>query len=107
MENSIILLRIQIERFISVEIFRIKGNTFRGIKGITFFPPFPKRPKFSAPFVPIFRAMLPIERRWRIFRYFVNGLSQSHSCFLCEKQYQYHLSEIFFEISVQMVALSM
>ena len=36
------------ERFIPVEVFRKKSNTFRGI---TFFPFLPKRPKFSVPFV--------------------------------------------------------
>ena len=36
------------ERFIAVEIFREKSNTFRGI---TFFRFLPKRPKFSVPFV--------------------------------------------------------
>ena len=35
-------------RFIPVEIFQKKSNTFRGI---TFFPFLPKRPKFSVPFV--------------------------------------------------------
>ena len=35
------------EKFIPVEIFRMKGNT---IRGITFFPFLPKRPKFSIPF---------------------------------------------------------
>ena len=36
------------ERFIPVEIFRKKSNTF---PGITVFPFLPKRPKFSVPFV--------------------------------------------------------
>ena len=36
------------ERFIPVEIFRKKSNTFGAI---TFFPFLPKRPKFSVPFV--------------------------------------------------------
>ena len=43
MENPEILWRIQMERFIPVEIFRKKRNTFRGI---TFFPFLQKRPKF-------------------------------------------------------------
>ena len=42
---------IQMERFILVEIFREKSNTFQSI---TFFPFLPKRPKFSALLVPGF-----------------------------------------------------
>ena len=48
------------ELFISVEIFRKKGDTFRGI---TFFPFLPKRPKFLVPFVWITSAMLQVERK--------------------------------------------
>ena len=55
MENPEIPGRIQIERFISVEIFRKKSNT---LLGITFFPFLPKRPKFSVPFVGITSARL-------------------------------------------------
>ena len=79
--------------FIPVEIFRKKRNTFRGI---TFFPFLPKRPKFSVPFVWITRARLQVERKRKIYRYFVNGTTQSHSCFRCPKKWQYHLTEIFF-----------
>ena len=69
------------EKFIPVEIFRMKGNT---IRGITFFPFLPKRPKFSVPFVWITSARLKVERKQKIYRYIVNG-----------KNYQYHLTEIF------------
>ena len=41
MENPEILGRIQMERFILVEIFQKKSNTFQGI---TFFPFLPKWP---------------------------------------------------------------
>ena len=44
MENPEIPGRIQLERFIPVEIFRKKRYTFQDI---TFFPFLPKRPKFS------------------------------------------------------------
>ena len=47
MESPEIPGRIQMERFMPVEIFRTKSNTFRGI---TFFPFLPKWPKFSVPF---------------------------------------------------------
>ena len=50
MENPEIPRRIQMERFIPVEIFRKKS--------ITFFPFIPKRPKFSAPYVWITSARL-------------------------------------------------
>ena len=48
------------ELFIPVEIFRKKGNTFRGI---TFFPFLLKRLKFVVPLVWIISAMLQVERK--------------------------------------------
>ena len=51
------------ERFIPVEIFRKKSNTF---PGITVFPFLPKRPKFSVPFVWITSARLHVERKRKI-----------------------------------------
>ena len=63
MENPEIPGRIQMERFIPVEIFRKKSNTFRGI---TFFPLLLKRPKFSVPFVWITSARLYVERERKI-----------------------------------------
>ena len=82
MENPEIPGRIQMERFIPVEIFRQKSNTFRSI---TFFPFFPKQPKFSVPFVWITSARLHVERKRKIYRYFVNG----------KTQFQKHLTKIF------------
>ena len=61
-----------------------KSNTFRGI---TFFPFLPKRPKSSVPFVWITSARLHVERKWKIYRYFVNGTTQSRSCFRCPKKH--------------------
>ena len=55
-----------------------KSNIFRGI---TFSPFLPKRPKFSVPFVWITSARLHVERKWKIYRYFVNVTTQSFSCF--------------------------
>ena len=55
------------ERFIRVENFRKKRNTFRGI---TFFPFLPKRQKFFVPFVWLTSAGLPLEaerEKWRSF----------------------------------------
>ena len=83
MENPEIPGRIQMERFIPVEIFRKKGNTFRGM---SFFPFLPKRPKFSVPFVWITSARLKVERKRKIHRYFVNGTTQFRSCFRYQKK---------------------
>ena len=66
-----------------------KGNAFQGIP---FFLPFlPKRPKFSVPFVWITSARLHVQRKRKIYRYFVNGTTQSLSCF----RYQYNFTGIF------------
>ena len=70
-------------------IFRKKSNIFRGI---TFFPFLPKQ---YVPYVWITSARLHVERKWKLYRYFVNGTTQSRSCFLCQKRYQYHWTEIF------------
>ena len=66
-----------------------KSNTFRGI---TFFPFLPKRPKYSVPFVWITSSRLHVERKRKFYRYFVNGTTQSRSCFRCQKIYHYHLT---------------
>ena len=81
MENPEISGRIQVERFIPVEFFRKKSNIFRGI---TFFPFLTKRAKFSVPFVWITSPRLHVERKWKIYRYFVNGTTRSCSCFRCQ-----------------------
>ena len=82
MENPEIPGRIQMERFSPVEIFRKKSNTFRSI---TFFPFLPKQPKFSIPFVWITSAGLHVERKRKIYRYFVIGKTQFRSCFGANK----------------------
>ena len=64
MENPIIPGRIQMERFIPVENFWKKSNTFRGI---TFFPFLPKRRKFFVPFVWLTSARLPLEAEGDLF----------------------------------------
>ena len=92
MENPEIPGRIQMERFIPVEILWKKSNTFRGI---TLLPFLAKRLKFSVPFVWITRARLHVQRKRKLYRYFVNGTTQSRSRFRCPKKYQYHLTEIF------------
>ena len=99
MENSEIPGRIQMERFIPVEIFHKKSNTFWGI---TIFRFLPKRPKFSVPLIWITR--LHVERKRKIDRYFVNGTIQSRSCFRCQKNTSTIWQKFFTEISVQMVS---
>ena len=79
-------------RFILEEIFREKSNTFRGI---TFFRFLPKRPKVFLPFFWITSARLQVERKRKIYLYFVNGTTQSRPCFRHQKRSQYHLTEIF------------
>ena len=91
------------ERFIPVEIFLKKGNTFRGIP---FFPFLPKRPKFSVTFVSITSARLHVERKRKIYRYFVNGTTQSRSCFRCQKNTSTIRRKFFTEISVPMVSVT-
>ena len=92
------LRRIRMERFIPMEIFREKSNTFRGI---TFFPFVPKRSKFSVPFVRTTSARLHVQRRQKIYRYFVNCTTQSRSCFRCQKNASTIRREIFTEISAK------
>ena len=62
------------ERFMPVEIFRKKGDT---IRGITFLPFLPKRPKFSVAFVWITSARLKVKRKRKFYRYIINGKTQS------------------------------
>ena len=82
MENPEIPGKIQMERFIPVEIFREQNNTFRGI---TFFPFLPKQPEFSVPFVCITNVRLQVERKRKIYQYFVNGTLNSVPVFGAKK----------------------
>ena len=94
MGNPEISGKIQMARFILVEIFRIKRNTFRGI---TFFPFLPKRPKFSVPFVWITSARLQVERKRKIYRYFEKLKIQLNPVPVsgAQNKSQCHLTEIF------------
>ena len=56
MEFSVIQGRIQMERFIPVENFPKKGNTFRGI---SFFLLLPEIPKISVPFCLTYKCQTP------------------------------------------------
>ena len=79
MENPEIPGRIQWNGSSRSEFSGKKINTFRGI---TFLP---KRPKFSVPFVWITSVRLHVERKRKIYRYFVNSTTQFRSCVLCQK----------------------
>ena len=68
----------QMEWFIPVEIFRKKKQYLLRYYLLPFLP---KRPKFSVPFVWITSARLHLERKRKLYRYFVNGAAQSRSCF--------------------------
>ena len=72
--------------------FPEKSNTFQGI---TFFLSYRNNQNFL---YHLFGLPVPgfMSRRSEIFsRYFVNGTTQSHSCFRCQKKYQYHLTKNF------------
>ena len=101
MENPEIPWRIQMERFIQVESFQKKSNTFRGI---IFFPFLPRRPRFSVPFAWITSARLHVERKRKIYRYFVNDTTESRSCIRYQNNTSTIWRKIFTEVSVQMVS---
>ena len=62
--------------------FREKSNILRSI---TFFRFSRNNRKFSVPFVWITSARLHVERKRKIYRYFVNGKTQFRSCFGAKK----------------------
>ena len=67
-----------------------------------FFPFLPKRPKYSVPFVCITSARLQVERKRKIYLYFVNGTLNPVPVFGAKK-YQYHLTDVFRQIPVQKI----
>ena len=88
--------------------FPEKRNTFRGI---TFFPFLPKRLKFFVPFVWLTSARLPLEaegEKWRSFprraMVFRKCTTLANVSFRKRFQIQYHLSDVFAEVSLQMVS---
>ena len=83
MENPKIPGRVQMEWFIPVEIFRKKKKQY--LLRYYLLPFLPKQPKFSVPFVWITSARLHLERKRKLYRYFVNGAAQSRSCFRCQR----------------------
>ena len=92
MENLEILGRIQMEQFMPVEIFQKKVIPFKVL-------PFSCSYQNDQNFLyHLFGLPVPgfMSRRSEIFsHYFVNGTTQSHSCFRCQKKYQYRLMRNF------------
>ena len=84
--------------------WKFSGKKVIPFEVLSFFPFLPKRPKYSVPFVWITSARLQVERKRTICRYFVNGTTQSRSCFRCQKNTSTIWRKIFTEISVQMVS---
>ena len=70
------------ERFIPVEIFRKKSNSFRGI---TLFPFLPKRPKFFVTFVWITSARLHVQGKRKIVPVFCKWYNLIPFLFLVPK----------------------
>ena len=88
MENPKIPGRIRMERFIPVEIFREKVIPFEVL-------PFSRSYRNDRNFLyHLFGLPVP-DFMSRESEKFVNGTTQSRSCFRCPKKHQYHLTEIF------------
>ena len=93
MEKPEIPGRIQMERFIPVEISRKKGIPFEVLPFSHFYG---NDRHFLYHMFGLPSARLHVERKRKIFyRYFENGTTLSRSCFRCQKEYQYHLTKIF------------
>ena len=73
--------RIQMERFIPVEIFRKKGIPFQ----VLHFSVFTETTEIFFTICWITSARLHGQRERKLYRYFVNGTTQSRSCFRCQK----------------------
>ena len=94
-KNPVIPGRFQMKRFIPVEFFRKKSNTFS--------PFLRKRPKFFVSFIQLTSARLPLEaegEKWRSFPrrvlVFCKWYNSNPSLFLETFSRQYHLSEFFY-----------
>ena len=75
--------------------WKFSGKKVMPFEVFPFNPFLLKRPKFVVPFVWITSARLHAQRKRKLCRYFVNGTTQSRSCFRWQKKYRYHLTEIF------------
>ena len=93
MENQETPGRIKLERFILVEISRKKVIPFEVLSFSRFYRN--DRNFRSVPFVWITSVRLHVERKSKIYRYFVNGATQSLSCFRCQINTSTILTDIF------------
>ena len=83
MENPEIPGKIQMEQFIPVEIFRKKVIPF---EVLSFSRAYRNDRNLSVPVVWVTSARLNVERKWKIYRCFVNGTTQFRSYFRCQKK---------------------
>ena len=83
MENPKIPGRIQMERFIPVEIFRKKSSTFRGI---TFFPVLTETTEILCTICLDYPCQASCREKVKNLPVFckINGTTQSRSCFRCQ-----------------------
>ena len=77
------------ERFIPVEIFRKKVILCEVLP----FSRFYRNDQNFLCHCLITSARLHVQRKRKLYRYFVNGKTQSCSCFRCQKKYRNHLTE--------------
>ena len=84
--------------------WKFSGKKVMPFEVFPFNPFLLKRPKFVVPFVWITSARLHAQRKRKLCRYFVNGTTQSRSCFRCHKNTSTIWRKFSTEIFVQMVS---
>ena len=92
MENPEIPGRIKMERFIPVEIFRKKNNTFRGI---TFFPVFTETTETFCTICLDYQCQASSREKAKNLPVFCKWYNSIPFLFSVPKKYQYHLTENF------------
>ena len=80
--------------------FKWNGHPFSGKNSNTFrryylFPIFTEATEIFYTTCLDYQCQASSREKAKNYRYFINGTTQSRSCFLCQKKYQYHLTEIF------------
>ena len=101
-ENSKISVRIQIERFISLEIFQMKGTPSE-VLAFSHFYRNDRNLLYPLRELPVLRVPCFLSRKSGQ-RHFVNGTTQSRSFLTKRKTRPYLFTENFSELSVQMVS---
>ena len=94
------------ERFSPVEIFLKKSNTFRDLSRYYLFTLFTETTEIFCTICLDYhcQASDQVERKRKIYRYFVNGTTQSRSVFCAKKNTSTIWEKFFTEISVKMVS---